>query len=211
MVGVGRCRRRCARSASIRTSIEHAAARHRRSATKPGATVRLGDYFGKRPVVLVFVYYDCPMLCTQVLNGLASALGVLSLDAGRRTSRSSPSASIRARRRRWRPAKKADYLERYKRPGAAARLALPDRRASRRSTALTQGGRLPLRLGRGDEAVRAPDRHHRAHARRPAGAVSVRHRVRPARSAARARRSVGRQGRLARRLRCCSTAITTTR
>src|SRR5689334_24390531 len=35
-----------------------------------GETVRLGDYFGKRPVVLVFAYYDCPMLCTQVINGL---------------------------------------------------------------------------------------------------------------------------------------------
>src|SRR5205807_1017564 len=31
-----------------------------------GATVRLGEYFGTRPVVLVFAYYDCPMLCTQV-------------------------------------------------------------------------------------------------------------------------------------------------
>jgi hypothetical protein len=49
-----------------------------------GRTVRLGDYFGKRPVVLVFAYYDCPMLCTQVINGLASALGVLSLGATRR-------------------------------------------------------------------------------------------------------------------------------
>ena len=44
-----------------------------------GAVVRLGDYFGKRPVVLVFAYYDCPMLCTMVINGLSSALGVLSL------------------------------------------------------------------------------------------------------------------------------------
>ena len=40
----------------------------RRSATKQGRTVRLGDYFGSRPVVLAFVYYDCPMLCTQILN-----------------------------------------------------------------------------------------------------------------------------------------------
>ena len=30
-----------------------------------GERVQLGDYFGKRPVVLSFVYYDCPMLCTQ--------------------------------------------------------------------------------------------------------------------------------------------------
>src|SRR4029077_17716994 len=48
-----------------------------------GRTVRIGDYFGKRPVVLVFAYYDCPMLCTQVINGLASALNVLSLTPGK--------------------------------------------------------------------------------------------------------------------------------
>src|SRR5438477_12543751 len=48
-----------------------------------GRDVRIGDYFGKRPVVLVFAYYDCPMLCTQVLNGLASALNVLSLTPGK--------------------------------------------------------------------------------------------------------------------------------
>src|ERR1700688_316355 len=35
-----------------------------------GRAVRLGDFFGRRPVVLVFAYYDCPMLCTQVVNGL---------------------------------------------------------------------------------------------------------------------------------------------
>src|SRR5580765_523535 len=47
-----------------------------------GAAVRLGDYFGKKPVVMVFAYYDCPMLCTMVINGLSSALGVMSLNAG---------------------------------------------------------------------------------------------------------------------------------
>ena len=45
--------------------------------------MRLGDYFGTRPVVLLFAYYDCPMLCTQVINGLASALDVLSLEPGK--------------------------------------------------------------------------------------------------------------------------------
>src|SRR5258706_4214539 len=47
-----------------------------------GATVRLGDYFRTKPVVMVFAYYDCPMLCTQVINGLSSALGVMSLNPG---------------------------------------------------------------------------------------------------------------------------------
>jgi protein SCO1/2 len=47
-----------------------------------GRTVRLGDYFGKKPVVLAFVYYQCPMLCTQVMNGLSSAFGVLPFEPG---------------------------------------------------------------------------------------------------------------------------------
>lgn len=42
-----------------------------------GATVKLGQYFGKKPVVLAFVYYDCPMLCTQVLNGMVTSFRVL--------------------------------------------------------------------------------------------------------------------------------------
>ena len=48
-----------------------------------GRDVRLGEYFGKRPVILALVYYECPMLCTQVLNGVVSALGVLTFDVGR--------------------------------------------------------------------------------------------------------------------------------
>jgi protein SCO1/2 len=47
-----------------------------------GATVKLGQYFGKRPVVLALVYYGCPMLCTQVLNGLAGSLQGVSFTAG---------------------------------------------------------------------------------------------------------------------------------
>jgi protein SCO1/2 len=47
-----------------------------------GRDVRLGDYFGKRPVVLSLVYYECPMLCTISLNGLARALKVLSFVPG---------------------------------------------------------------------------------------------------------------------------------
>ena len=84
-----------------------------------GRTVRLGDYFGRRPVVLVFAYYDCPMLCTQVINGLSSALGVLSLEPGKDfeivtvsfNPRDTPATAS---------AKKATYLERYHRPGADA-------------------------------------------------------------------------------------------
>jgi len=47
-----------------------------------GRTVKMGDYFGKRPVVLSFVYYGCPMLCLQSLSSLAATLGVLSENPG---------------------------------------------------------------------------------------------------------------------------------
>lgn len=48
-----------------------------------GQTVRLGKYFGKRPVVLALVYYDCPMLCTQILNGMTRAAKVLTFTPGK--------------------------------------------------------------------------------------------------------------------------------
>jgi len=47
-----------------------------------GRDVRLGDYFGERPVVLALVYYECPMLCTQVLNGLVGSLEALAFTPG---------------------------------------------------------------------------------------------------------------------------------
>ncbi len=47
-----------------------------------GEIVKLRDFFGKKPVVLALVYYECPMLCTQVLNGMVSAFKVLSFKAG---------------------------------------------------------------------------------------------------------------------------------
>ncbi len=83
-----------------------------------GRTVRLGDYFGPRPVVMVFAYYDCPMLCTQVISGLTSALKTLSLEPGSDFEivtvsfdpRDTPETAA---------AKKAVFVERYKRPAAA--------------------------------------------------------------------------------------------
>ncbi|MGH9956014.1 MAG: SCO family protein [Pyrinomonadaceae bacterium] len=47
-----------------------------------GEVVKLGNYFGKKPVVLALVYYECPMLCTQVLNGMVSAFKVLAFKPG---------------------------------------------------------------------------------------------------------------------------------
>jgi protein SCO1 len=47
-----------------------------------GRDVKLGQYFGHKPVVLAFVYYDCPMLCTQVLNGMVTSFRVLPFEIG---------------------------------------------------------------------------------------------------------------------------------
>ena len=82
-----------------------------------GKTVKLGDYFGRKPVILTFVYYECPMLCTQVLNGLESALRVLNESVGQEfdvvtVSFDPTETPVLA------AGKKKAYLERYKRDGA---------------------------------------------------------------------------------------------
>jgi len=48
-----------------------------------GQLVKLGQYFGQKPVVLALVYYDCPMLCTQVLNGMVTSFRVLPFQIGK--------------------------------------------------------------------------------------------------------------------------------
>lgn len=81
-----------------------------------GRAVKLGDYFGERPVVLVLAYFRCPMLCSEVLNGLFESLGksgladqcemvIISFDA-----REGPELAA---------AKRKHYLEAYGRPGMA--------------------------------------------------------------------------------------------
>jgi protein SCO1/2 len=47
-----------------------------------GKPVRMGDYFGTRPIVLALAYYECPMLCTQVLSGMTAGLKGLQFNAG---------------------------------------------------------------------------------------------------------------------------------
>jgi protein SCO1 len=84
-----------------------------------GREVRLRDYFGKRPVVLTLVYYECPMLCTLSLNGLVSALSVLPWTPGQEFELVTVSFDPRETPAQAQ-AKKTAYLARYKRTGAAA-------------------------------------------------------------------------------------------
>ncbi len=84
-----------------------------------GRTVKLGDYFNGRPVILALVYYDCPMLCNQVLNGLTHSLKTLSFDAGREFEVVVVSFNPRESYE-LASAKKETYLKDYGRPGASA-------------------------------------------------------------------------------------------
>lgn len=82
-----------------------------------GQTVRLGQYFVRKPVVLALVYYECPMLCDMVLNGLVHSMEKMTLNIGRDfdvvTVSFNPQES-------WQLAqnKKANYLEKFARPEA---------------------------------------------------------------------------------------------
>jgi len=82
-----------------------------------GKSVQLGDYFGKKPIILNLVYYQCPMLCGEVLSGLESALRVLKFDVGKEFDVLTVSFDPKETPE-MAAAKKAEYLKRYGRPGA---------------------------------------------------------------------------------------------
>jgi protein SCO1/2 len=48
-----------------------------------GKQVKLGDYFGKHPAILALVYYTCPMLCSEEMDGLTSSLEMVKLTPGK--------------------------------------------------------------------------------------------------------------------------------
>lgn len=83
-----------------------------------GATVHLGDYFGKKPVILSLVYYQCKILCPEEMDGLVSALNMVKFNAGRDFNvvfvsidpTETPAMAAQ---------EKAVYVKRYGRPGAA--------------------------------------------------------------------------------------------
>lgn len=81
-----------------------------------GAPVQLSQYFNGRPVILALVYYQCPMLCTQALNGLVRALKVLALEPGRDYNIITVSFNP-AEKPAEAAAKKATYARQLKRAG----------------------------------------------------------------------------------------------
>jgi protein SCO1/2 len=82
-----------------------------------GRSVRLGDYFGKNPIILNLVYFTCPMLCGEVLSGLENSLRMMKFDVGKEfdviTVSFDPNDTPEAAAK-----KKSEFLRRYKRPGA---------------------------------------------------------------------------------------------
>jgi len=84
-----------------------------------GKAVTIGDYFGKHPAILALVYYNCPMLCSEELDGLTGALEMVKLTPGKDFDviviSIDPSETPEQAAK-----KKAFYLKRYGRPETAA-------------------------------------------------------------------------------------------
>lgn len=82
-----------------------------------GASVPLSTYFGKKPVLLNLVYFQCPMLCGEVLNGIIRTLRMIPLSAGKDFNVVTVSIDPREKPT-LAAAKKAVYLDKYHRKGA---------------------------------------------------------------------------------------------
>jgi protein SCO1/2 len=84
-----------------------------------GRSVQLREFFKSgKPVLLAPVYYRCPMLCTQILNGVAGALKAVSLNPGQDFEVVAVSFDPKDTPEIAGP-KKQMYLRRYNRPGTA--------------------------------------------------------------------------------------------
>ena len=173
-----------------------------------GREVRLGEYFGDRPVLLAFVYYECPMLCSQVLNGVTSALVAIDERAGRDFDvvavsfdpRETPPMAA---------AKKKSYIDRYNRPNAERGWHfLTGSEASIRALTAAAGFSTPGTSRRSSSPTPAASssRRPRDGCRATSSASSTRRGTSSSRSSSRRRAASGRWS-----TRCCSTAITTTR
>jgi len=84
-----------------------------------GRAVKLGDYFGKKPLILNLVYYNCTMLCGEALAGLTSSMKLIKFDVGKEfevvtvsfNPKETPDLAA---------AKKKNFVDRYGRPGAGS-------------------------------------------------------------------------------------------
>ncbi len=82
-----------------------------------GKAVRLGEYFGQKPVVMLITYFSCTMLCPLLLDGLVRSLRPVAFDIGNQFTvltvsinpRETPSMAA---------SQKVLYVQRYGRPGA---------------------------------------------------------------------------------------------
>jgi protein SCO1/2 len=83
-----------------------------------GKSVRIGDFFGRKPILFSLVYFDCPALCTEVLNGELRTMRAISLDLGKDfeavTVSFEPKDTAALAK-----AKRDVYIGQYDRPGAA--------------------------------------------------------------------------------------------
>jgi protein SCO1/2 len=84
-----------------------------------GKSIRLGDYFGKHPAIVTLVYYNCPMLCSEEMDGLTASLSMVKLTPGKDFEVVVISIDP-AETPQQAAQKKAFYLKRYGRPETAS-------------------------------------------------------------------------------------------
>ena len=175
-----------------------------------GRDVPLSTFFKRgKPVILALVYYRCPMLCTQILNGVASSLKAVSLDPGKDFEivavsfdpKDTPETAA---------SKKQMYLRRYGRPSTANGWHLLTGDRGQHHGAHGRG-RLSLQVRSRHGPVRARQRHHDAHSRRPPFALFLRRGICAARRPPGPGRSFAKQDRQRRSTRFCCSVTTMTR
>ena len=145
-----------------------------------GKDVKLGDYFGKRPLILSLVYFKCPQLCTVVLNDLVRTMNAMNAQSiGKQfdvlTVSFDPTETPELS-----AAKKKQYLKAYGREGAAEGWHFLTGSAESIKKA-DRHRRFPLFVGSAIQAIHPRQRTDDSHPQRAGVEVSLRHRLRPAR------------------------------
>ena len=159
-----------------------------------GRTVSIGDLLGDRPALLTLVYYECPMLCTQILNGLTRSLRVLSFDVGKEfdviTVSIDPgeTSSLAA-------AKKEEYVKRYGRVSADRGWHFLTGRQDQIDR-LAQAVGFRYQYDPENRSVSSRQRHHAADPRGEAGPVLLWSRIRSQGRASWTHRGIAGQNRL---------------